>query len=204
MPVHSEIDHYPHREAANYLGTGHSTTGESPLWPTGQGSKVFAYLKHHDNLEELLTLLRQLGLPTLIKGDQLPASIEQQFAGPSVKFADKMQDMTQVAEQCDLGITNGSASATAHFLLAGKPVLMMPMHIEQLMGAKAIERTGSGLAVDYLHTPHFSYPAAIANLTAPGNRYQRAAQDFATANKNHQASQLTRYMAADINRLLSS
>ena len=199
-----EIDHYPHREAVNYLGTGYSTAGESPLWPTGQGSKVFAYLKHHDDLEELLAHLRQLGLPTLIKGDQLPDSIEQNFAGPSVKFASKMQDMTQVAEQCDLGITNGSASATAHFLLAGKPVLMMPMHIEQLMGAKAIERTGSGPAVDYLHTPHFSYAAAITQLTEPGNRYQRAAQDFATANKNYQASQLTRYMVADINRLLNS
>lgn len=199
-----EIDHYPHREAENYLGTGHSTAGESPLWPAGQGSKVFAYLKHHDDLEELLVLLRQLGLPTLIKGDRLPASIEQQFTGPSVKFADKMQDMTQVAEQCDLGITNGSASATAHFLLAGKPVLMMPMHIEQLMGAKAIERTGCGIAVNYLHTQKFPYPVAVANLTAPDNRYQRAAQDFATAKKNHQASQLTRYMATDINRLLSS
>ncbi len=134
----------------------------------------------------------------------MPASIEQQFTGPSVKFANKMQDMTQVAEQCDLGITNGSASATAHFLLAGKPVLMMPMHIEQLMGAKAIERTGCGIAVDYLHTQKFPYPVAVANLTAPDNRYQRAAQDFATAKKNHQASQLTRYMATDINRLLSS
>jgi hypothetical protein len=45
-----EIDHYPQREAASYLGTGYSIAGESPLWPTGQGSKVFAYLKHHQDL----------------------------------------------------------------------------------------------------------------------------------------------------------
>ena len=200
----SEIDHYPHREAANYLGTGYSSAGESPQWPKGQGSKVFAYLKHHGDLQELLALLLRLGLPTLIKGDQLPDNIQQQYAQSSVKFVDKMQDMTQVAKHCDLGITNGSASTTAQFLLAGKPVLMMPMHIEQLMGAKAIERSGCGIAVDYMHTQRFSYPAAIERLTAPGNHYKQAAQNFATANKDYQASQLTRYMVADINRLLNS
>lgn len=199
-----EIDHYPQREAANYLGTGYSTVGESPLWPNGQGSKVFAYLKHHQDLEELLTHIQQLGVPTLIKGDQLPDSIEQNFSGPSVKFADEMQDMTEVVEHCDLGITNGNAGATAHFLLAGKPVLMMPMHIGQLIGAKAVEHIGCGNAVDYLQEQHFSYPDAIANLTATGNQYLRAAQAFAVANKDYQASQLTGFMFEDIKRLLES
>jgi UDP:flavonoid glycosyltransferase YjiC (YdhE family) len=150
----------------------------------------------------LLAHIRQLEVPTLIKGDQLPDNIEQNFAGPSVKFADKMQDMTEVVKHCALGITNGSA--TAHFLLAGKPVLMMPMHIEQLMGAKAIARTGCGIAVHYLQEQHFSYPVAIANLTATGNQYQRAAQEFAATNKDYQASQLTRFMFEDIKRLLKS
>jgi len=65
---------YPQREAANYLGTSYSTAGESPIWPAGQGSKVFAYLKHHQDLEELLTHIQQLGVPTLIKGDPMNVS----------------------------------------------------------------------------------------------------------------------------------
>ena len=72
------------------------------------------------------------------------------------------------------------------------------------MGAKAIERTGCGIAVDYLQERHFSYPAAIASLTATGNQYQRAAQEFAAANKGYQASQLTNYMFEDVKRLLKS
>jgi UDP:flavonoid glycosyltransferase YjiC (YdhE family) len=199
-----EMDHYPDRETANYLGTGYSPAGESPLWPAAQGNRIFAYLKPHKDLVELLEVVRQMGLPTLIKGDQLPDSIEQQFTGPSVKFADKMQDMTEVAKNCVLGITNGNTSTTAQFLLAGKPVLMMPLHVEQLVGSMAIERIGCGIAVGHSQQQHFSYPAAIARLTETGNRYRQAAQDFAKANKDFQASQLTSYMFADINRLLNN
>ncbi|MCP4468654.1 MAG: glycosyltransferase family 1 protein, partial [Halieaceae bacterium] len=118
-----EIDHYPDREAANYLGPAIAGAGESPVWPAGQGSRVFAYLKPYQDLAELLNLIRQLGLPTLIKGDRLPAGIERQFAGPTIRFADKLQDMIEVANNCDLGITNGSPTITSQFLLAGKPVL---------------------------------------------------------------------------------
>ncbi|MCP4333643.1 MAG: hypothetical protein GY785_13380 [Gammaproteobacteria bacterium] len=98
---------------------------------------------------ELLDLIRRTGLPTLIKGDQLPGSIAKQFSGPTIRFADKLQNMAEVGKQCDLGITNGSNSAS-EFLLAGKPVLMIPLHIEQLISAKAIAATGAGIAVDYL------------------------------------------------------
>lgn len=199
-----ETDHYPNREAANYLGTGYSPVGESPIWPTGKGGKIFAYLKPHKDLEELLDLIRQLGLPTLIKGDQLPASIERQFTGPTIKFADKLQDMIEVANHCDLGITNGNVNATTQFLLAGKPVLMMPLHIEQLISSKAIERIGGGIAVDYLQKQPFSYPTALAELMATGNRYRQAAQDYAKAHRDYQATQMTDYMYADVNRLLDS
>jgi hypothetical protein len=197
-----EIDHYPEREAATYLGTGRSPAGESPIWPTGKGSKVFAYLKPHKDLVTLLDVIRQMGLPTLIKGDRLPAGIEQQFSGANIKFVDNLQDMTEVAGICDLGVTNGNVSTTTQFLLAGKPVLMMPLHIEQSITSKVIEGIGGGIAVDYLHKQSFSYPAALAELTATGNRYRQAAREFAMAHKDYQVTQLTDYMFDDINRLL--
>ncbi|MCP4470514.1 MAG: glycosyltransferase family 1 protein [Gammaproteobacteria bacterium] len=199
-----EIDHYPDRETANYIGPAIAGAGESPVWPAGQGSKVFAYLKPHEGLAELLSLIRQLGLPTLIKGDRLPAGIERQFTGPTIRFADKLQDMIEVANNCDLGITNGSPTITSQFLLAGKPVLMIPLHIEQLISSKAIEGIGCGIAVDYLREQPFSYPTALAELMATDNRYRRAAQDFAKAHKDYLATQVTDYMYADVNRLLNS
>jgi hypothetical protein len=144
-----EIDHYPNREAANYLGPGYSPAGESPRWPTGQGCKVFAYIKPHEDLVDFLSLIRKMGLPTLIKGDQLPASIERRFSGPSIRFVDKLQDMTEVANNCDLGITNAGANTTSQFLMAGRPVLMMPLHVEQLIASKVIEGIGCGIAVNW-------------------------------------------------------
>jgi hypothetical protein len=200
----SETDHYLERGAGNYLGAGYSPAGESPRWPGGQGSRIFAYLKPHRDLAELLETIRRAGLPTLIKGDQLPAAFERQFSGPTIRFVDELQDMTEVAAGCDLGLTNSSTSATAQFLLAGKPVLVMPLHIEQLLSSKAIERNGYGIAVDYLQQQPFAYAQAIAELTAPGNRYRRAAQEFARANADYQPSYLADYMYADVNRLLET
>ncbi len=197
-----EIDHYPDREAENYLGPGNCPAGESPLWPTGLGSKIFAYLKPHKDLVGLLELIGRKGLPTLIKGDQLPGSIEQQFSGPTIRFAEKMQDMAEVGKHCDLGITNGSATATTHLLLAGKPVLMIPLHIEQLISSRAIAGIGCGITVDYSQKQPFSYAQAITQLTATGNRYRQAAEEFAEINKNYQTTQQTDYMYQDINRLL--
>lgn len=201
LSLFREVDHYPDREAGNYLGPGYNSGGKSPRWPTGQGCKIFAYLKPHRDLVELLDLIRRTGLPTLIKGDQLPGSIEQQFSGPTIRFADKLQDMAEVGKQCDLGITNGSISAS-QFLLAGKPVLMIPLHIEQLLLSKAIAGIGCGIAVDYLQKQPFSYAEAIAQLTATGNRYRQAAQAFAEVHKDYQVSQPTDYMYQDIKRLL--
>ncbi len=203
LSLFREVDHYPDREAGNYLGTGYIPAGESPRWPAGQGSKVFAYLKPHKDLVELLDLIRRTRLPTLVKGDQLPDSIEQQFSGPTIRFADKLQDMAEVGKQCDLGITNGSTSAS-QFLLAGKPVLMIPLHIEQLLLAKSIARIGCGIAVDYLQKQPFSYAEAFAQLTATGNRYWQAAQEFAETYKDYQVSQPTDYMYRDIKRLLDT
>jgi hypothetical protein len=79
---------------------------------------------------------------------------------------------------------------------------MMPLHIEQLMSSKAIEGIGGGITVDYLQEQPFSYPTALAELMASGNRYRQAAQDFAKTHKDYQASQMSDYMYDDVNRLL--
>ncbi|MCP4468653.1 MAG: hypothetical protein GY813_18140 [Halieaceae bacterium] len=58
--------------------------------------------------------------------------------------------------------------------------------------------------MDYLREQPFSYPTALAELTATGNRYRQAAQDYAKTHKDYQATQMTDYMYADVNRLLNS
>jgi hypothetical protein len=198
------MDHYPARQHEIYLGTGLSPAGEKPVWPAAQGSKIFAYLKPHKGLVELLQLLTQSRLPTLIYGDQLPVAVEQRFNSDTMHFKHTLQDMGQIARECHLGITNGSASASAQFLLAGKPVLMMPLHIEQLLMSKSVERMGAGIAVDYLLDEHFNYGDALEKLLRKDNSFQRMAQQFAQRHQSYQAQQLPSYMYEDIQRLLAN
>ena len=199
-----ETDHYPQRGPTNYLGTGPSPGGESPVWPAGEGPKLFAYIKPHSDLETLLELIRGKGMPTLIKGDELPPAIEQRFTGPTMRFADKLQDMVEVTRICDLGITNGSVNVSSLFLRAGKPVLMMPLHVEQLISSNMIERNGCGISVDYLAKPDFCYETALADLLAPDNRYRKAAQDYAERHSDYDPGEAVDFMYADVNRLLEN
>jgi len=54
-----ELDHYTGRGTANYAGIMKSPAGESPVWPEGEGPKVFAYLKSFETLPALLETLNR-------------------------------------------------------------------------------------------------------------------------------------------------
>jgi UDP:flavonoid glycosyltransferase YjiC (YdhE family) len=55
-------------------------------------------------------------------------------------------DTSLVAEQCDLAILNAGHGTTAAMLMAGKPVLQLPIHLEQTLNAAATVRLGAGLS----------------------------------------------------------
>ena len=110
--------------------------------------------------------------------------------------------MDMVTSQCDLGITNGSSSTTAQFLLAGKPVLMMPLHVEQLLSSRAIAAAGYGITVNYLQKQTFSYADAIRELTSQDNSYKLAAENFSLQHQGYKTNQPTEHMLDDIKRLL--
>src|SRR5205823_12707778 len=54
-------------------------------------------------------------------------------------------DMGRATAECDVAVLGGGHGATAEMLLAGKPVLELPVALEQRMTAEAVERLGAGL-----------------------------------------------------------
>jgi UDP:flavonoid glycosyltransferase YjiC (YdhE family) len=69
----------------------------------------------------------------------------QRYAAPHLAFSPVPVDLNKVARQADAGLTYASPAATVAFLMAGKPVLMMPGHLEQFLFAKRVEEMGAGL-----------------------------------------------------------
>ena len=67
------------------------------------------------------------------------------------------------ATEADAAITYASLATTTAFLLAGKPLLMLPGHLEQFLVARRVEEMGAGRLVNP-EQPAGDLRAAIADL----------------------------------------
>lgn len=145
LTTYQELDHFPARRKARYWGICPSSgLGAEPMWPDVPGSRIFAYLKPFAALEGLLDTLHRSRLPTIIVGDGISPSVREGFAGPTLYFSDQLMDMARTMQDCDLTVLNAGHGTTAAALMAGKPCLLFPLHIEQYLLAKQVERLGAG------------------------------------------------------------
>jgi UDP:flavonoid glycosyltransferase YjiC (YdhE family) len=140
-----EFDHYPGRIGARYRGPWMLPGGAAPDWPPGNGRRVYAYLTtRFPALGRLLARLADIGNPTIVCVNEEDAGLARQFTQSNLRFQSAL-DTRQVAEECDLAITSGNNTTTIAMLLAGKPVLQIPVYLEQAITAQAVVRLGAGL-----------------------------------------------------------
>jgi hypothetical protein len=184
-----ELDHYPRRGGARYSGpvipepnldaNGALAVRCPPRWPDGNGRRVFAYLKASRSLPRVLHDLQERGCPTLLYVEGVdPAKLRKRFGRPSLRFEDRPLDLGLVAPECDLAVLNGGHGVTAEMLLAGKPILEVPLVLEQTLTAEAVRRIGAGEAATIKQgSPWEGDKLLEALLTEP--RYGRAARSFA-------------------------
>jgi len=160
-----ELDHYVERGPARYWGSLPSAGAGRPVeWPAGGGKRLFAYLRpeciHH---EALLGALHSLGQPAAIYFPGMNPALRTRFAAPHLRFLDQPADMEQMTREADIGITYSSLATTTAFLLAGKPLLLLPWHLEQFMLARRVEEMGAGRLVNPEQPPD-DLRAVLADL----------------------------------------
>ncbi len=126
-----EFDPFAPRSGQRYWGTWPEPSGATPQWPVGNGPKVLAYLKSFSSQRALLEDLARQKIPTLLFAPQAPVEARKQFGESSLQFVDEPIDLTVAAKQCDFAILNGTNATTAAILLAGKPILQIPLMLEQ-------------------------------------------------------------------------
>lgn len=62
-----------------------------------------------------------------------------------MRLAPRRVDLAAVGRECDLAVLNGGHGATAEMLLAGKPVVTIPLALEQRLMGDVVARLGAGL-----------------------------------------------------------
>ena len=120
----------------------------TPAWAESSGKRVFAYLKPFKTLSSLLDTFKQAGHSTLIymsrHDDPLPP------AEGALRWSEAPVDLKQVARDADLLVCHAGHGTVSTALLAGKPLLLLPLNIEQRMLAARVETTGAGLSAPAL------------------------------------------------------
>lgn len=144
-----ELDHYAQRGPAKYWGTLPAAVAVPPQWPEVPGPKVFAYLRPESaHFAAALQALSQLDGAVLIFAPGLPEALRARHASSHLHFSPEPVDLATVAGQADAAVTYASPAATVAFLMAGKPVLMIPGHLEQFLTAKRVADMGAGLLLN--------------------------------------------------------
>jgi UDP-N-acetylglucosamine:LPS N-acetylglucosamine transferase len=142
-----ELDHAGPRGDVRYWGIWSNVPCQPAVWPNGNGPRrVFAYVKPSLALEALFEILVKWELPTLVCANQLDPSLARHFVGSTLRFESKPLDMAQIARECDVAIVNATHGTTAEILLAGKPLLLLPLVLEQQVTARKVVELGAGLA----------------------------------------------------------
>ena len=145
-----ELDHYAERGPARYWGNlPDAGVGEAPAWPTLPGRRIFGYLRtgtrHH---EAALAALCAIGQPSVVFFPDAPRGLIERYSAPHLVFSAKPLDLAQTAREADAAITYASTSTAASLLLKGKPLLLLPGHLEQFLLARRVEEMGAGLLVN--------------------------------------------------------
>ena len=150
MCTFKELDHYPGRENSYYRGPRFSLTeGTEPRWPLGNGKRIFVYMYlHYHDFETVVKSLHSLDISAIVYVPGIPYQLINRYQSANVAIVPDTINMGKVREQCDACICHAGHGTVAAMLLAGKPLLMLPMHIEQLIVARNVNTMGAGLYID--------------------------------------------------------
>ncbi|HEX7966339.1 MAG TPA: nucleotide disphospho-sugar-binding domain-containing protein [Gammaproteobacteria bacterium] len=197
-----ELDHYANRNAGDYWGPTRQDGGVAPAWPSTAGRRVFAYLKPFKTLPALLDTFQQSGHPTLIYLGKGADETRARYAGAAnLSFSDKPVDLKRAAADADLLVCHSGHGTISSALLAGKPLLLLPLNMEQRMLAQRVEQAGAGLAAPAL-APEGMHAKFQRLLAEPA--FTAAARDFAERYSRLEVEHIPERFAALAERLLAS
>ena len=174
-----ELDPYLNRGPADYCGVGPLKTGDTPEWPDCRGPRLFGYLKPPTpnwRLTEFLQSLGKLPFSCLIYVPGAEEAWLRHVQSPTLRVVAQPVDIERVAVDCNAAILNATNATTAEFLIAGVPILNIPLYLEQVITAHRVVDLGAGLAVA-ADRPDSMIESLIAIIQ--NDAYRIAAQAFA-------------------------
>lgn len=192
-----ELDHYgrgpsvPDQQwhGPSFMDPG----GEVPDWPEGAGPKVFAYLKAgFPNHQQVLRALVARGCRTLCYMPEVAAGKRPPVASALIHYASGPVDLSLALPDSDLAVCHGGEATVTQALLAGLPLLLLPMHREQALMTRQVVRAGCAVDGAALSSPTVLGGALAKLLDKPEARAgaRAFAQHYRDFSHHRQIAQL--------------
>ena len=164
-----ELDHYPSRGEATYYGSWSPPLSRNsfPGWPAAGAKKIFAYVKPMPCLNDLILWLDRSGHSVVMVGDGIGFAPLQGKVSSRTMLLDQAIDLTELKASCDVAILNGNHGVSCEFLLAGVPLLQIPLTQEQLVMTHVSVTMGTALGAAPTQVPQVisQLQAALGNAS---------------------------------------
>lgn len=95
----------------------------------------------------MLQALKSLPNPTLAYVAGISPALVSKYQSANLAFSSQPVGMDAARREADLMVCHGGDATVSAALLAGKPLMVLPMHTEQYGTAQNVERLGAGLNV---------------------------------------------------------
>jgi UDP:flavonoid glycosyltransferase YjiC (YdhE family) len=144
--------------------------GQPPIWPDASNKpRYLAYLKaSHPAIDAILDMLIDARLPTLLVlgGGTCPQATRLAPHG-HIRLVDQLANMDQALSQADVVICQGNAGTVMASLSAGRPLLMLPGHVEQWLNSYRVCELHAGISLQATEIAEHGVAALHALIDDP-------------------------------------
>lgn len=161
-----ELDCFSPRAPDSYLPPDATDAGDAvPAWPAARGQKALVYLKAGPWVLPVLEALAASGASTVAYIDRRSGA-RGPIERPGLFVSDVPYKASAMIPQADIVVCHANHGTVVSSALAGKPLLMMPNHLEQALTAQCVE--GAGFGVTASGTPAASLVSRCLERLRPG------------------------------------
>lgn len=193
-----EMDPFAPRGNVEYVGPqGDSTTGAEVRWQGGAARRVFAYLKpRNERFRQTLDGLRALDAEAIVAAPGMDASDARAASGGNLRVVPGAVSLDPLLADANLCVSHAGPGLAARALVAGVPMALLPLQLEQFLIANRISKGGSA-AVTSPEDPAPDYRAWFTQIMDRDDM-REAARGHAERHRGYSFEEATRRAAARV------